>query len=173
MKKHRIITLGPQGSCHENALKNYLKIRSLNADIDFTIDFMDAAEKLAKGEFDYIFQASIHSTSSSIIERFRHTVRVCDAFVWPTQELALIHRVGTSPKTIALPEPTKHYADLSVYENIIFEPSKPIVLQKMLDGKYDAGLCYRYIVDINSDFYVKEYYGEISCAWILYENIIK
>ena len=167
----RFGTLGPAGSCHENATKNYLGFHSVKgADIVLCMSLLDALEDLRSGKLDYLIQCSAHLDVHLVTEKYYSEVFVTDTFIYPTKELVLLERASVaSPRTLGLVKPTEGYLDGIKYEHVIYEISKPIVGAGLLAGKYDAGLTYpEYQVQAPGEFRVRKHIGRVLTTWLVY-----
>ena len=57
----RVCTLGPEGTCHDNAAKHYLQFQNIkNFEMIYISDFEDAVNLVNAGKADYIIQNSSH-----------------------------------------------------------------------------------------------------------------
>jgi hypothetical protein len=167
----RFITLGPSGTCHENALRHYLEFQGVE---DFEIvlvpDLLEAIGQVREQPSTYLVQCSAHVQVHLVTERFHTEVFVIDTFIYPTKELALLIRTDVSePKSLGIVSATRGYLDLSTFETIIDEPSKPVVAANLLDGRYDAGLTHAHHATEHPDrLRLAEYYGAVDTTWVVY-----
>ena len=93
----KIYTLGPAGSCHENALNAYLSFQGVcDAKIIFVDDLVAAAEKAANSGDAYLLQCSAHLNVHLVTERYRDRFQVVDTFIYPTQPVAVVKRRGVA-----------------------------------------------------------------------------
>jgi hypothetical protein len=165
------ITLGPSGTCHENALLRYLEFQGLtNAQIVLVGDLLEGIEQVRGAENTFLLQCSAHLQVHLVTERYHEEVFVIDTFLYPTKELALLVRTGVrEPKSLGIVDATKGYTDLSRWETIVDEPSKPIVARNLLAGRYDAGLTHAHYAAEHPEFLrVQELYGAVDTTWIVY-----
>ncbi|GGX57522.1 hypothetical protein [Saccharospirillum salsuginis] len=173
-KPLKFATLGPTGSCHEYALRAYFEFQVLdNAEIVFTMDYMEALEWLRNDQVDFIMQGCVHPKTKDVIEKYHKEVFVIDSFLYPTQELAVVVRKDVNePKSFGLMPATSGYVDLDLWTEVYEELSKPMVSQNLLAGKYDAGLCYTHIARQHPDLLrVEHIIGEIVQPWMLYGKV--
>jgi hypothetical protein len=167
----RFGTLGPAGSCHENATKNYLDFHSVkDADIALCMSLLDGLEDLRSGNLDYLIQCSAHLDVHLVTEKYYSEVFVTDTFIYPTKELVLLEREGVAnPRTLGLVKATEGYLDGIKYEHVVYEISKPVVGAGLLAGKYDAGLTYpEYEGQAPGEFRVRKYIGRVLTTWLVY-----
>jgi hypothetical protein len=167
------ITLGPSGTCHENALLRYLEFQGLSdnaAQIVLVDDLLDGIEQVRGSENTFLLQCSAHLEVHLVTERYHEEVFAIDTFLYPTKELALLVRTGVrEPKSLGIVDATKGYTDLSRWETIIEETSKPIVGANLLAGRYDAGLTHlHYAGEHPDELRVEETYGAVDTTWIVY-----
>ncbi len=171
MTRPRFITLGPTGTCHENALLHYLAFQGIK-DFELVLveDLLGATDQLRKRSNTFLVQCSAHTEVHLVTERFYKEVFVIDTFLYPTKELALlVRRDAHDPQSLGLVAATRGYTDLSRWRTLIDEPSKPIVGRKLLAGEYDAGLTHmHYAREYPGALAVDERYGAIDTTWIVY-----
>ena len=167
----KFVTLGPTGTCHENALRHYLKYHEIeNFELIFTTNFLDGLEMVYCNEADYLVQCSAHPQVHLVTERYFHEIKVTDTFIFPTKELVLLENKKIStPQTLGLVKATEGYLDGITYPEIIYEPSKPVVGKGLLEGKYDAGLTHMdYYHKAPHLFRIKKSMGEVLTTWLVY-----
>jgi hypothetical protein len=165
-------TLGPAGSCHENAVTRYLDFQGIQSEaaIDLCLDFDEGLERLRRNESDYLVQCSAHLDVHRITEKYVGEIHVVDTFIYPTKELVLLSRADVDrPRTLGLVPATAGYVDVSRWEEVIYEVSKPVVGRKLLEGAYDSGLTHREYLD-QSDGMLRldRYIGAVTTTWIVY-----
>ncbi len=142
MTRPTFITLGPSGTCHENALLHYLEFQGIPSyEIVLVEDLLDGIE-LVRGRPDtFLVQCSAHVQVHLVTERHHTEVFVIDTFLYPTKELALLVRAGVAaPRSLGIVSATRGYTDLTRWPTVVDEPSKPVVARHLLAGAYDAGL---------------------------------
>jgi hypothetical protein len=168
------ITLGPSGTCHENALRHYLEFQGLSdARIVLVGDLLEEGLEQLRGKPDtFLVQCSAHVQVHLVTERYHEEVFVIDTFIYPTKELSLLVRRGVEhPKSLGIVSATRGYLDLSRFETIIDEPSKPVVARKLLAGEYDAGLTHSHHAREHPDeLRLVELYGAVDTTWVIYGN---
>jgi hypothetical protein len=171
MTRPTFITLGPKGTCHENALLHYLDFQGL---LDFEIvlveDLLSAIVQVRDQPNTFLVQCSAHVQVHLVTERYHEDVFVIDSFVYPTKELSLLARRDVEhPKSLGIVSATRGYLDLSPWETVIDEPSKPVVARHLLEGRYDAGLTHIHHAAENPDtLRVVEVYGAVDTSWVVY-----
>jgi hypothetical protein len=165
------ITLGPTGTCHENALLRYLEFQGLT---DFRVElvagFDDGLERVHDEPNTYLVQCSAHPDVHVVTERYRHEVFVIDTFLYPAKEMALLARADVEhPKTLGIVAAALGYPDLSRWESVTQESANPIVATNLLAGKYDAGVTLaEYAEQYPGVLSVLERYGEVDTTWVVY-----
>jgi hypothetical protein len=165
------ITLGPSGTCHENALRHYLEFQGVESfEIMLVPDLLEAIGQVREQPNTYLVQCSAHVQVHLVTERFHTEVFVIDTFIYPTKELALLIRTDVSePKSLGIVSATRGYLDLSAFATIVDEPSKPVVAANLLDGRYDAGLTHAHHATEHPDrLRLAEYYGAVDTTWVVY-----
>jgi hypothetical protein len=165
------ITLGPSGTCHENALRHYLEFQGL---LDFEIvlveDLLGAIERVREEPDTFLVQCSAHLQVHLVTERFHEEVFVVDTFLYPTKALALLVRTDVAePRSLGIVSATRGYTDLTRWEEIVDEPSKPVVARHLLQGRYDAGLTHlHHAREHPTELQVAERYGAVDTTWVVY-----
>jgi hypothetical protein len=165
------ITLGPQGTCHENALLHYLEFQGIASfDTVLVEDLLEAIVQVRDRPNTYLVQCSAHVQVHLVTERYHTDVFVIDTFIYPTKELGLLVRTDvTEPKSLGIVSATRGYLDLSPWETIIDEPSKPVVAANLLAGRYDAGLTHVHHASEHPErLRLVEYYGAVDTTWVVY-----
>lgn len=165
------ITLGPSGTCHENALRHYLDFQGLSDyEIDLVPELLPAIDRVRSTPDTYLVQCSAHLHVHLVTERYYQEVFVMDTFIYPTKELALLVRTDVeSHRSLGIVSATRGYPDLSKWETIIDEPSKPVVARKLFAGEYDAGLTHLHYAEEHPDkLRVQECYGAVDTTWLVY-----
>jgi hypothetical protein len=165
------ITLGPAGTCHENALLHYLAFQGV-ADFETELvgDLLEAVVRVRDRPDTYLVQCSAHVQVHLVTERYHTDVFVIDTFIYPTKELGLLVRAGVEqPKSLGIVSATRGYLDLARFETIVDEPSKPVVAANLLAGRYDAGLTHVHHAEEHPDeLRLEEYYGAVDTTWVVY-----
>lgn len=171
MTRPTFITLGPAGTCHENALLHYLDFQGIT-DFDTVLvpDLLEAIVQVRDRPNTYLVQCSAHVQVHLVTERYHTDVFVIDTFIYPTKELGLLVRTDVSePRSLGIVSATRGYLDLSQWETIVDEPSKPVVAAKLLAGRYDAGLTHVHHASEHPDaLRLVEYYGAVDTTWVVY-----
>ena len=167
----RFITLGPDGSCHSNAVKEYIKYQKIpDAEIRFTSSFIEGLEMVHDNQGDYLVQCSSHPQVNIVTEKYHEEIQVVDTFVFHTQEIALLERRDVE-KAISLglvPLCEGYLGDIT-YLKHIYEYSKPMVGKGLLNGKYDAGITYyNYYLKHPDQLSLRKRIGKVLCTWIVF-----
>ena len=164
------ITLGPSGTCHENALLRYLEFQGLDAQVDLVVGFDEGLERVRKEPNSFLVQCSAHPDVHVITERYRQEVFVVDTFLYPAKEMALLVRANVSdPSSLGVVPAALGYPDLTRWETVVQESANPIVARELLAGKYDAGVTLaEYLDQYPDELRVFERYGEVDTTWLVY-----
>jgi hypothetical protein len=167
------ITLGPVGTCHENALLHYLEFQGIDreeVEIALTEDLLGEIVRVRDEPNTFLVQCSAHVQVHLVTERYHREVFVIDTFIYPTKELALLVRTDVSaPRSLGIVSATKGYPDLTRWPTIIDEPSKPVVARHLLAHQYDAGLTHlHYAREHPAELRVEECYGAVDTTWVVY-----
>lgn len=171
MRRPTFITLGPKGTCHENALLHYLEFQGVDSfEVVLVEDLLEGIEQVRRHPDVFLVQCSAHLQVHLVTERHHTEVFVVDTFIYPTKELALIVRIDAAqPRSLGIVNATQGYVDLSRWERIVDEPSKPVVARHLLAGDYDAGLTHAHHAQEHPDVLgVQESYGAVDTAWVVY-----
>jgi hypothetical protein len=171
MARPTFITLGPSGTCHENALLRYLEFQGL-AEFDLVLveDLLGAIGRVREEPNTFLVQCSAHVQVHLVTERFHEEVFVVDTFIYPTKALSLLVRTDVAePRSLGIVSATRGYLDLSRFPTVVDEPSKPVVARHLLEGRYDAGLTHVHHAEEHPDLLrVEEYYGPVDTTWVVY-----
>jgi hypothetical protein len=165
------ITLGPSGTCHENALRHYLEFQQLtDFDLVLVSDLLEAIVRVRDRPGTFLVQCSAHVQVHLVTERYHRDVFVIDTFIYPTKELGLlVRRDARAPRSLGIVSATRGYLDLSRWETIVDEPSKPVVAANLLAGRYDAGLTHVHHAAEHPDLLrLEQYYGAVDTTWVVY-----
>jgi chorismate mutase len=171
----RLLTLGPAGSDHEVAAQAYLDALGVSATVtvELTLDLLGGMQRLAAGAVDLVLQNSAHPEVHLATERTHPDTVVVDAFVWPTKEMAVLRRSDVDqPCSLGLVPATAGYLDPSAYARVVEEPSKPLVAQGLLEGRYEAGLTHvEHAERSGGQLVVERTIGRVVTAWVVYGRV--
>lgn len=165
------LTLGPSGTCHENALRRYLEFQDLqSASVELVDGFPEGLERVHDEPNTFLVQCSAHPDVHVITERYRQEVFVLDTFLYPAKEMALLRRADVAqPRTLGIVPAALGYPDLARWESVAQESANPIVARELLAGKYDAGVTLaEYAEEYPEELRVVERYGEVDTTWLVY-----
>ena len=165
------ITLGPTGTCHENALLHYLEFQGIESyEVVLEEDLLSAIVQVRDKPNTFLVQCSAHVQVHLVTERYHREVFVIDTFLYPTKELSLlVRRDRPEPRSLGIVSATRGYTDLSVWPELIDEPSKPVIGRNLLAGRYDAGLTHLHYAHENPDeLVIREVYGAVDTTWVVY-----
>jgi hypothetical protein len=170
-EKVTLVTLGPEGTCHERAAIEYMAFQGIE---DFEIrlidDFFDGLEWIRGKDNAFLVQCSAHPKVHEVTERYWAEVFVVDTFIYPTKALAVLSRREVErPRSLGLVPATAGYIDPSAWDEIIDVQSKPIVAEELLAGRYEAGLTHLEHLEAHpGDLRLVEKIGEIDTTWVVY-----
>lgn len=86
-------TLGPYGTCHEQATQSYIAFQEVpNAKVELINDLLEALELLHDGKVDFIIQNSAHPKVYELTEKYFREVFVIDSFLCPTTPMGVLTR---------------------------------------------------------------------------------
>jgi hypothetical protein len=169
----RLVTLGPEGTCHERAVRRYMEFQGIERfEIEFIGDFIDGLERIRGHDDAFLIQCSAHPKVHEVTERHWREVFVVDTFIYPTKALAVLRRREVEqPRSLGLVPATAGYIDRDDWESIVDVQSKPIVAEELLEGRYDAGLTHLEHLDKHRDTLQLDLeIGEIDTTWVVYGN---
>jgi hypothetical protein len=166
-----VVTLGPEGTCHERAVQRYLAFQGVeDYEIELTTDFFWGLDQVRERPNTFLVQCSAHPRVHEITEKYWTEVFVVDTFIYPTKHLVLLSRREVEkPRSLGIVPATKGYVDLSQWEEIIDVASKPIVAEGLMRGDYDSGLTHMEHVEEHTDELRLDLdIGEIDTTWVVY-----
>jgi hypothetical protein len=166
-----LVTLGPEGTCHERAAKEYMRFQGIeDYEIEFISDFIDGLEKIRGREDAFLIQCSAHPGVHEVTERYWMEIFVVDTFIYPTKALAVLtRREVEKPRSLGLVPATAGYIDRDDWEEIIDVVSKPVVAEELLAGRYDSGLTHLEHLEPHEDeLRLDLEIGEIDTTWVVY-----
>jgi len=169
--KITVITLGPEGTCHERAVRRYLEFQGVDEyRIELITDFFVGLEMLRETPNGFLVQCSAHPKVHEITEKYWQEVFVVDTFIYPTKHLVLLSRRDVAePRSLGIVPATKGYVDLSRWEEVVDVASKPIVGEGLLRGDYDSGLTHMEHFEEHADELRLDLdIGEIDTTWVVY-----
>ncbi|HYP55408.1 MAG TPA: hypothetical protein VEQ41_03785 [Solirubrobacterales bacterium] len=170
--KVTLITLGPEGTCHERACRRYMEFQGV-ADYGFELitDFHVGLEMLREGdERTFLVQCSAHPKVHEITEKYWTEVWVVDTFIFPTKHLVVLARKEVErARSLGIVPATKGYVDLSQWDEIVDVASKPLVGEGLLRGDYEAGLTHmEHLEEHPDELRLDLDIGEIDTTWVVY-----
>lgn len=166
-----VITLGPEGTCHERAVRQYMRFQGVeNYDVGYIGDFFDGLEQIRGRPDAFLVQCSAHPLVHKITEKYWDEVFVVDTFIYPTKALAVLSRRDVEhPRSLGIVPATHGYVDLTQWEEVIDVQSKPIVAEELLAGRYDAGLTHlEHLAPHEDELQLELEIGEVDTTWVVY-----
>jgi hypothetical protein len=166
-----LITLGPEGTCHERAARRYMEFQGIeDYEIVLTTDLFAGLETVRATPGAFLVQCSAHPQVHEITEKYWTEVFVVDTFIYPTKALAVLSRREVeTPRSLGIVPATMGYLDLSEWDEVIPQISKPIVAAALLRGEYDAGLTHlEHLEQHPGELRLELEIGEIDTTWVVY-----
>ena len=166
-----LVTLGPEGTCHERAARRYMDFQGIDEfEVEYISDFLDGLERIRGRDDAFLIQCSAHPKVHEVTERYWMEIFVVDTFIYPTKALAVLARRDVDrPRSLGLVPATAGYIDPSDWPEIIDVVSKPVVAKELLEGRYEAGLTHLEHLDLHPDELRLELeIGEIDTTWVVY-----
>lgn len=166
-----LITLGPDGTCHERATKAYMAFQGIEEyEVELTTDLFAGLDKVREAPGHFLVQCSAHPQVHEITEKYWTEVFVIDTFIYPTKHLVVLTRreVGR-PRSLGIVPATKGYVDLSQWEQVIDVASKPLVGEGLIAGEYESGLTHmEHVEEHAEELRLDLDIGEIDTTWVVY-----
>lgn len=166
-----VVTLGPEGTCHERAVRRYMEFQGVaDFEVEFIGDFLDGLEQIRNRDDAFLVQCSAHPKVHEVTERHWREIFVVDTFIYPTKALAVLTRREVErPRSLGLVPATAGYIDKDDWEEIVDVQSKPIVAEELLAGRYDSGLTHlEHLHEHPEELRLDLEIGEIDTTWIVY-----
>lgn len=166
-----LVTLGPEGTCHERAVRRYMEFQGVaDYEVGYIRDFLDGLEQIRGRDDAFLIQCSAHPKVHEVTERYWREVFVVDTFIYPTKHLVVLSRREIDrPRSLGIVPATKGYVDLSQWDEVIDVVSKPVVGEELLAGRYDAGLTHiEHYEEHEDELRLDLDIGEIDTTWLVY-----
>jgi hypothetical protein len=170
-RKVTFVTLGPAGTCHERAVKEYAAFQGVERfEIELITDFFLGLEMIRGRDDAFLVQCSAHPKVHEITEKYWTEVFVVDTFIYPTKALAVLSRRDVErPRSLGIVPATEGYVDLSEWEEVIPQISKPLIAAALVRGDYDAGLTHLEHLERHPDLLRLDLdIGEVDTTWVVY-----
>src|ERR1700710_1269574 len=161
--KVTVVTLGPEGTCHERAVQRYLAFQGVDEyRIELITDFFAGLEMVRERPNTFLVQCSAHPKVHEVTEKHWTEVFVVDTFIYPTKHLVLLSRREVErPRSLGIVPATKGYVDLSQWEEVVGVG--------LLRGDYDSGLTHMEHFEAHADELRLDLdIGEIDTTWVVY-----
>jgi hypothetical protein len=165
------VTLGPEGTCHERAVREYAAFQGVDDfEIELITDFFVGLDLIRGRDDAFLVQCSAHPKVHEITETHWTEVFVVDTFIYPTKALAVLSRRDVEkPRSLGIVPATEGYVDLDQWEQVIPQISKPLIAEALLRGDYDAGLTHLEHLEKHPDLLRLDLeIGEIDTTWVVY-----
>jgi hypothetical protein len=166
-----LVTLGPEGTCHERAVRRYMAFQGIDDfEVEFIGDFLKGLERIRGDDRAFLIQCSAHPKVHEVTERYWEEVFVVDTFIYPTKHLVVLtRREVENPRSLGIVPATKGYVDLSKWDEIVDVVSKPVVGEELLKGRYDSGLTHiEHYEEHRDELRLDLDIGEIDTTWLVY-----
>jgi hypothetical protein len=170
-KSMTLVTLGPAGTCHERACREYMRFQGVGEfEFEFITDFLDGLERIRGRDDAFLVQCSAHPKVHEVTERYWREIFVVDTFIYPTKALAVLSRRDVErPRSLGLVPATAGYVNRDEWEEIVDVQSKPIVAEELLAGRYDSGLTHlEHLAKHEDELRLDLEIGEIDTTWVVY-----
>jgi hypothetical protein len=166
-----LVTLGPEGTCHERAARSYMAFQGIeDYSIEYISDFLVGLERIRGREDAFLIQCSAHPKVHEITERYWREIFVVDTFIYPTKALAVLARQEVErPRSLGLVPATAGYINRDDWGEIVDVVSKPVVAKELLEGRYEAGLTHlEHLEEHPDELRLELEIGEIDTTWVVY-----
>lgn len=178
------ITLGPEGTCHEEATRQHILQQGLGkvAAIELVPGLFDdnldrlveALSRIRDGANSFLVQCSAHKTVSKATEWSPQEVKVVDTFMYPNRGLALLERRDVAePRRLAVVSAALDYLTDAEKEewDIVEESSNPDIARQLLAGEYDAGITFGALGKLHPEaLRIVKDWGKVMTTWLIYGN---
>ncbi|CAM3608508.1 hypothetical protein [Halomonas lysinitropha] len=167
----RFATLGPEGSNHALVLRRYLERRGpADARVELFEAFPEAFEALLAGRVDRVLQCTAHPSHADCVGSTMHRAFPVEAFVAGSRPLALLARAEVAvPVSVGLQPATRHYTDLSAFDEHHDYATIVEVAAALRRGEVDAGICAREVLAQHpDDLRLVRDLGSALDVWVLY-----
>jgi len=166
-----LATLGPEGGNHDWVAQRYLAaIDATGIAVVLCRDFDEAFERLFDRNVAFVLQAAVHPAAQSSVARHRGRAHLIDAFLSPSQPMALLKQKNVgAPKSLGLQPATRDYLDLTRFDRLIEEPTTTAVAEGLLSGRYEAGITLtRFLEAHPDDLALDTSIGEVVDPWLVF-----
>lgn len=167
----KIATLGPEGTCSENAAKNFISKKELNAEIILKDSFQACLTALDKKEADIAIVPSAFEKLNELIFRNLNKIKITESFVLNTPALVIAKNNAKEIKKVAChPAPFILIDNIFPKDKIIFTSSNSISAIKTANKEVDACLTTEIAAKKNNLKLIKNF-GEVPMSWNVFERI--
>jgi len=136
-------TLGPRDTNHDRVLQRYLARGRLGARIVYAPNAFEVLDLCIQEDATHMMICAAHPAAAEIVAKaqYNHGLYLVDTFIAESEALAIICRKETvSPRDIALHPATRHYADLTGFDEVIEVDSTVAAFEGMLKGQWESAL---------------------------------
>lgn len=166
-----VATLGPAGTCSENASMHYIQLKKGTGQVKLYASFEDAVEAVINKEADYMVVPSAYRKLADIIFQKRLCVEIVDVFQMETPGLVIADKGKGVPIRIIASHSSplglaKEYFGSEV--EYVISKSNGDSAKLLLDGKVDACITTVKCVNLYNLNVVFDF-GPISMGW----NVMK
>lgn len=164
-------TLGPAGSNHDFVARAFLAAHALgDQGLQLFPDFGAAFAALDAGAAEFVLQVAVHPTVAETVGRNLGKVHLVDAFIAPSQAMAVLTRKECGhPRRIAFMPATRAYVDLTGWAEHCETPSTVDAWRMLEAGEVDSALTLARFADCRpNDIIVETQVDPPTDAWLVY-----
>lgn len=165
-----VATLGPEGTCSENAAQYYINNNHYRGNIELYSTFEEAIETLKAGISDFVIVPSAYRKLADIIFDGRNIIEIADVFILITPGFVavIMNELTKIKKVAAHSSPANLASECFPYAQLIISNSNSHSANMLVSGEVDACITTKKCIELSSVKIIRDF-GEISMSW----NVIK
>jgi uncharacterized UPF0146 family protein len=167
----KIATLGPAGSNHDLNTRRYIEFHGIkNASIVYIESFLEAIDRMHRGEIDLTIQVCAHPDVAPTIEHHHADVFLVDCFIGKTKAMGVITRADVDkPKSIGYMVATAGYFRPEEWQDRTLTLSNADTAARILKGEFDSGFTALEVAEQHPGrFRIDKTIGEVDVVWLVY-----
>ena len=168
----RFGTLGPAGTNHELATRNYMQAHGLSqATLEIFPAFEACMDLLGAGQLEFVVQNAAHPDYvKTLVGRLKKGISLVDTFIAKTKPMGIVTRVDVpEPVSIGYIVATQDYFDTSAWRHRVLTSSNADTANRLIDGEFDSGFTSIEMAEKNPGrFRVHTYVGAVDSVWVVY-----
>ena len=166
-----ITTLGPEGTCSENAAKTFILNKGVKAEILLKESFEDCIASLKNKNADIVIVPSAFKELNELIFRNLGKIEITESFVLNTPALVFAKKDSKTIKKIAThPSPLILLEKVAPKSKIILTNSNSISALKVAGEEADACITTE-IAAKNNNLSIIKNFGKVPMTWNVFRRI--